>query len=144
MSRLAPNRIVVNRIANRIATIMALLGLLNFAPWAEAAAPSMPAAQQAEVRQLLQRLRQSPCRFYRNGSWYSAAEAAAHLDKKYQYLLDKQLIHSSEEFISRGASKSSISGEAYQVQCPTQPQEPSAHWLHQQLQQLRTPAAARS
>ena len=49
--------------------------------------------------------------FIRNGSEYPAAEARAHLQKKLDYLERKDLVASSEDFIERAATQSSLSGK---------------------------------
>ena len=97
----------------------------------------LPAPAKAEIVQLLNTLGSSSCEFYRNGSWYKAAEAKTHLNKKYDYLLKKGLISSTEEFIRKGATESSMSGEAYQVRCPNEAAQPSAAWLGNKLKLLR-------
>ena len=40
-----------------------------------------------------------------------------HLQRKYDYLLKKSLVDTSEQFIQRAASKSSVSGKPYRVKC---------------------------
>lgn len=102
-----------------------------------AIAAELPASAKLEVDGLLQSLGSSSCEFYRNGTWYGAAQARAHLQKKYEYLLDRGMIGSTEEFISAAATQSSRSGEAYQVRCPSQPAEPSAAWLKRALAKQR-------
>ena len=90
-----------------------------------------------EVEQLLGRLAASGCKFQRNGAWHSATEARAHLEKKYQYLLNKNLVSTSEDFISLAATKSSTSGKPYLVKCGSQEQVPSAAWMAAQLKEVR-------
>jgi hypothetical protein len=104
-------------------------------------APS-PAAKQ-EIAQLMDALSQSGCRFQRNGSWYGADEARAHLQRKYDHLLKKDKVDTAEQFIQRAASQSSMSGRAYRVKCQDKEQDASA-WFGGQLQKLRhTTAPAR-
>lgn len=91
-----------------------------------------------EIVALLDALGTSDCRFYRNGSWYSASDAQAHLTRKYEYLRKKKLIGSSEDFITNGGTKSSRSGEAYQVQCGRNKSVPSSEWLSAVLHRLRS------
>ena len=78
----------------------------------------------------------SGCTFIRNGSEAPAAEARAHLQKKLDYLERKDLVASSEDFIERAATQSSLSGKPYQVRCATQTRN-SADWLNQELRRLR-------
>ena len=57
--------------------------------------------------------------------------------EKLDYLLDKDLIDSPEQFIKRGASESSFSGEPYRVRCQGAEQL-SAEWLNAELKRLRS------
>jgi hypothetical protein len=102
------------------------------------AAPS-PAAKK-EIGQLMDALSRSGCQFQRNGSWYDAAEARAHLQRKYDYLLKKDKVDTAEQFIQRAASESSMSGRAYRVKCQGREQDASA-WFGGQLRKLRDTAA---
>jgi hypothetical protein len=102
---------------------------------AVSAAQPGPAAS-AEIEQLLARLVSSGCQFERNGSWHDAKEARAHIERKYRYLLKKQLIGSTEDFIAGAATQSSVSGKPYQVKCGNV-QVPSGQWMADQLKQLR-------
>ncbi len=36
--------------------------------------------------------------FQRNGSWYDGGDARAHLQRKYDYLLKKDMVDSAEQF----------------------------------------------
>jgi hypothetical protein len=117
-----------------------LLAALLWAPLAQAA--SLPPAARAEIDSLLSRLAASGCQFKRNGTWHSAAEAQAHLRRKLDYLVDKGAIASAEQFIERAASKSSVSGQAYQVKCGGTPPVPSDAWLNAELKALRSVPAA--
>lgn len=99
------------------------------------AAPSPDA--QREIDALIAGLGASGCAFERNGRWYDAAAARAHLQKKYVYLRKRDLADTAELFIERAASESSMSGKPYRVRCPGQAAEPSAQWFRQRLQALR-------
>lgn len=107
---------------------------LGFSALAVAAPPPVT---QREIGQLFERLEQSGCRFQRNGSWYDAQAASQHLHKKYQYLLDRDRITSTESFIEQGASTSSSSGQPYQVQCAQVAPVDSSVWFRQELGKLR-------
>ena len=100
-------------------------------------AADLPAATQLEIDALLTRLGLSDCRFYRNGQWYDGEAAQAHLRMKYEYLLKKGWVHSTEEFIERAGTQSSLSSEPYQVQCANHPPVKSAEWLTDQVRQRR-------
>lgn len=99
-----------------------------------------PPAAEKEIGQLMEALSRSGCQFQRNGSWYGAAEARAHLQRKYDYLLNKGKVDTAEQFIRRAASESSMSGRAYRVKCQGREQEASA-WFGAQLRKLRQPGA---
>lgn len=98
------------------------------------AAPS--ATTTAEIDQLLSRLASSGCEFQRNGEWHAGPEARAHLERKYAYLLKKDLIGSTEDFIERAATRSSVSGQDYQVRCGAE-LSTSRAWLRAALSRLR-------
>lgn len=108
--------------------------LLCLSPLALQAAPGPKAT--AEINGLLEFVEHSDCRFIRNGTEYPAPEARAHLQKKLDYLENKDMVDSAEDFIERAASKSSMSGKAYEVSCPGGRQDASA-WLNDELKRLR-------
>lgn len=100
-------------------------GLLLFAT-AHAAPP--PIAQ-AEIDYLLSTVANSGCEFYRNGSWYDSKFAAGHLSSKFRYLLARDQIQSSEDFIEKAATRSSLSGQAYAIRCRGSEAVPTGQWL---------------
>lgn len=89
-----------------------------------------------EITHLLEFVATSSCAFIRNGQVYPAAEARAHLERKYAALKDR--IRTAEDFINLAAARSSLSGESYRVRCnPGQEQETSA-WLRSELLRFRS------
>ena len=82
-----------------------------------ALAESPSPATNREIDQLFAALQGSGCEFSRNGSWYDAQKATEHLHRKYDYLLKKGLVTTTESFIERAASESSLSGKPYHVRC---------------------------
>ena len=110
--------------------------LLATVPLLPHAAPPPPAARQ-EIAHLIAHLTASGCSFQRNGRWHDAAEAAKHLQRKYDYLLKRDLVASSEEFIARAASESSLSSKPYQVRCGASAAVASAAWLTAELTSYR-------
>ncbi len=118
--------------ASRFVLAMMLL------PSAAALAAPLPAPLRAEVNGLLDHLQSSGCQFNRNGSWYAAGEARAHLQSKLEYLEGKDAIHSTEQFIELGASTSSVSGKPYQVRCAGKPTVNSKDWLIDALKTQRS------
>lgn len=119
-----------------VAFVASLLGS------AALAAPLSPAAR-AEIDGLLSRLESSRCEFNRNGTWYSAAEAKSHLQRKLTYLEDHDLVNSAEQFIERGASGSSMSGKPYLVRCGNAAAVESGAWLRAELKSLRASTATK-
>lgn len=90
-----------------------------------------------EIEHLFSFLENSGCQFNRNGSWYSASEAVAHIRKKYTYLVGKKMLTDTESFIEKAASESSLSGKAYLVKCEGRPEITSAIWFMQELEMYR-------
>ena len=115
------------------------MGLFLALPLMTQAAPNEKT--KAEITSLMNNLAQSGCQFQRNGDWHEAKEARAHLQRKYDYLLKKSLVDTSEQFIQRAASKSSVSGKPYRVKCGALEVD-SAVWFDMQLQRLRKPGIA--
>jgi hypothetical protein len=116
----------------------ALLLLTLMAFWPAARSAELSQSAQWEIDQLLGSLGGSNCRFYRNGTWYSASDAQAHLTKKYEYLRKKKLLSSAEDFITGAGTESSRSGRPYQVQCGQEDAVSSAVWLQGALRRLRS------
>lgn len=121
----------------RSLTTLRPLGLsLTLFAAAVQAAPVAPAVR-AEIDALFQQLQTSGCEFNRNGSWHSATEAQAHLLKKLDYLEGKDAVKTTEQFIERGASTSSLSGKPYLMRCGARPPVDSATWLAAELKVIR-------
>lgn len=118
----------------RAATPGVLLLAMLALPGAQAA-PSDTARR--EIAGLMGALDGSQCRFQRNGSWHDAAEARAHLQRKYDYLLKKNQVDTAEQFIARAASQSSLSGKPYRIACPGQPEQTAAAWFGARLAAIR-------
>jgi hypothetical protein len=95
----------------------------------------------AEIDQLLEVLKTSGCKFWRNGTWHDAPRAAQHLATKRDYYRRKDRIHSAEDFIRLAGSESSMSGKAYRVACPDKPEVDSKVWLETELRGIRAKAS---
>ena len=100
----------------------------------------LAASQRAEIDALLAALQSSACEFNRNDSWHNAADAKIHLLRKLDYLEGKNAVQSTEQFIELAASKSSLSGRAYQVKCGGAAPVDSKYWLIEQLKLIRSTA----
>lgn len=123
----------------RLACAVLLAATMMLAAALPARAAPSPQAQR-EIDALIAGLGASGCAFERNGRWYDAKTAQAHLQKKYDYLRKRDMADTAELFIERAASESSMSGKAYRVRCAGKAAEPSAQWFRQRLQALRAAA----
>jgi len=110
-----------------------MLGLLATAD----AQAGPPAVVQAEVDYLLARIAKSGCAFNRNGTWYDATRAVAHLQIKYSYMAERDAIKSTEDFIEKAASRSSMTGHLYWIHCDGMATVASGPWLREQLAAYR-------
>ena len=115
-----------------------LLFLLTVIFAAAGNAASLSPAARAEIDALMSRLEASSCTFNRNGTWYPATEAKAHLLGKLKYLEDRGAVQSAEQFIERAASSSSTTGKPYRVKCGSDASVESGPWLRSQLQLIRS------
>jgi hypothetical protein len=111
-----------------------MLGLL-LVPVARAEPPTKV---QIEVNFLLGFVEGSGCEFYRNGTWHDSKAAEAHLRDKYRYLVARNLINTTEDFIDRAATESSFSGQPYEVRCNGGATLTSNQWLRNELARVRT------
>jgi hypothetical protein len=97
-----------------------------------------PASAVTEINYLLDFIGRSGCKFYRNGSWYDSHRAQSHLRDKYKYLAARDHIKTADDFIEQAATRSSMSGEEYQIQCEAGPALPSNRWLRTALLEYRS------
>ena len=89
------------------------------------------AGDDPEIEFLLTAVEQSDCTFIRNDKSHSAEAAADHLRMKYKR--GRWAVGNAEEFISRIASKSTMSGNPYRVQCAQDEPELTGDWLTDRL-----------
>jgi hypothetical protein len=61
-----------------------------------------------------------------------------HLNRKYEYLLKRDLVTNTEAFIQHAGSESSASGKPYLVKCGNEPEVQSAAWFRQALEKFRS------
>ena len=119
------------------------LPLLLLCLGAGSALSATPATSQREIAGLLDALGRSECRFERNGAWHDAAQARAHLQRKYDWLRKRGKAGNAEQFIERAASRSSLTGRAYHVRCPGKAQVEAGSWFRTLLAKLRSAGTAR-
>ena len=118
-----------------VLSFLGIAGLLLSSGQSSESRADVPEAQKAEVQHLLTYLKNSGCQMKRNGSTHDALEAVEHIKKKYDYYKDD--IKTTEDFIERSSSRSSLSGRAYQVLCPRKETRPTADWLKEELERYR-------
>ena len=102
------------------------------AAWAEP-----PPFMQQEINYLLRYIGESGCDFERNGTWSDAKTAEAHVRTKYDYLVRWGRINTTQDFIDKAATASSMSGRPYEVRCGHHPQLPTGAWLDEALRRYR-------
>ncbi len=116
------------------------LVIVCLAALGSAGAVEMDDSSRREVDQLLGRVAQSGCEFYRGGSWYSAPQARDHLERKYRYLAVRNLVGNAEDFVMMAGTRSSMSNEPYAIRCRGGAAQPSAVWLSDELRSIRQAA----
>lgn len=112
--------------------LLLLAGAVMAAP-----TPQPPPQTETEVAHLLDFVRDSPCQFNRNDTWHDGKDARQHLEMKYDALASRGMIGKAEDFIDRAASKSSFSGQKYQIRCADGKTVSSAQWLSDELKRYR-------
>ena len=90
-----------------------------------------------EITGLLQAVGSSGCQFIRSGTAYAADRAQAHLNKKYEHMVSRNMLGSAEDFIVKAATRSSMSGEAYAMRCGDAPPQRCDEWLMGKLKAMR-------
>jgi hypothetical protein len=118
----------------RMHKLLVTLVFLSQAGWLNAAEPT---EAQVEANYLLGFVEASGCDFYRNGTRYDATQAGEHLRKKYAVLISSGMPSSTEAFIDKVASRSSLTGRPYEVSCAGKAREATAMWLREELVRYR-------
>jgi len=106
-----------------------LLSLLANPAWASA-----DKWLQDDIDALISAIALSGCEFIRNGKRHSADESVKHISRKYAHFEDE--IDSIESFVSLTATRSLMSGKAYQVQCGAEITS-SEKWMLDKAAELR-------
>lgn len=88
-----------------------------------------------EIKHLLDFVGNTECSYQRNGSDHSGEEAKAHIQKKYDYYYDD--IKTAEDFIAYSATKSTMSGKKYTINCTGKKVQFSGDWLNAELKRFR-------
>ena len=117
----------------RLFTLVLLLCLLPFGVRADDEVP-------VEIDFLLKSIGSSDCTFIRNGERHKSRAAEKHLRMKYRR--GKRYAPTSEKFVERLASKSSLSKKLYYIECEGEEKIPSGDWLMERLGEYRAGAGA--
>ena len=97
------------------------------------------ATEEKLIDTLIQRVsKMSAMVFMRNGNEYNAADAAKHMQAKYDYF-KKELV-TAEDFIERCASRSEMTGQAYKVKLTDGVVRDANEFLNSELRALRQAA----
>jgi len=110
--------------------------------FASIANADIPPATQHEVQHLINFVSKSSCQIFRNGSAHDGPEAIKHIQKKYNYYRDD--IRTTEQFIEYSATKSTMSGKYYTVNCRDQSPVKTRDWLLQELKEYRAQQSSRA
>ncbi len=70
---------------------------------------------QSQIEALIGAVAQSQCVFIRNGKQHTARESVKHISRKYAHFENE--IDSIERFVDLTASRSLMTGKAYEVEC---------------------------
>jgi hypothetical protein len=97
---------------------------------------------QVEITHLLTSTGLSNCDFNRNGIWYSATQAQAHLEQKLALLSKGNEMQSAEELIVRVATKSAFTNLPYRMRCAGYETVSVSDWLAEELRRYRQCASA--
>ena len=90
---------------------------------------------ETEIDFLLTAVGDSGCTFLRNGQMHSSSDAEAHLRMKYRR--GKRYVSTTETFIERLASSSSMSKKPYLILCGDAEPVPTGDWLFERLREYR-------
>ena len=88
----------------------------------------------SEIEHLLITVGKSNCTFFRNEKMHTSADAEEHLRLKYRK--GKKWIDTAEQFITRIATQSSLSGKPYYIRC-IESEQLTGEWLTKELAAYR-------
>lgn len=94
------------------------------------------ATMETEIAHLITAIGASGCDFIRNDKRYSASQAEDHIRVKYNR--GKRYATSTEAFIERLASQSSMSKKPYWIECDGEEPVQSGDWLKAELERYRS------
>jgi hypothetical protein len=98
-------------------------------------AKAIAADMDREIDHLLASVETSDCIFIRNGKPHDSVAAARHLQMKRER--GRRYYDSTESFIARIASKSSLTGKPYLIDCPDEAPVEAESWFSRELAEFR-------
>ncbi len=102
---------------------------------AAAASSNADETTEAEIDYLISAIGGSGCDFIRNNKRHSARDAEEHIRMKYRR--GRRYAPTTELFIERLASRSSMSKKPYWIDCPGEDAVESGEWLTARLEEYR-------
>ena len=118
-----------------------MLVAFAFTAFADTDAATPEPGLESTVAYLIDYVAESDFVFVRNGKAYSSGEAADHIRRKYKHFLDE--ISTAEDFIRLAASKSILTGRAYEVRLPGHHMVKCEQWLLEVLDDYRNNVTSR-
>ena len=88
-----------------------------------------------EIAHLLTYVKNTSCKYIRNGDAHDGVTAEKHIQKKYDYYKDD--IGSTVDFIRLSATKSTMFGNKYYIKCAGSAKVESSIWLLEELERYR-------
>ncbi|MEA1982351.1 MAG: DUF5329 family protein [Campylobacterota bacterium] len=92
-------------------------------------------ANDKEIQHLLSYVKNTECKYIRNGSSHNGHKAVKHIQRKYDYFKDD--IKTTEDFIRLSATKSTMSSSPYYIECKNKQKVESSKWLLEELVRFR-------
>ena len=89
-----------------------------------------------EINYLINYVKTTECKYIRNGTVHTGSEGAKHIKAKYDHYKDE--IKTTEDFIRLSATKSTMTGSKYYIQCPESAKVESSKWLLTELKKYRS------
>lgn len=89
----------------------------------------------SEIDHLFEFIKKADVIFIRNGKEYPVEDGAKHIQTKFDHFKSK--IKTAEDFIEKSATKSELSGDAYQVKFKDNTKQETGKWLLAELKTFR-------
>lgn len=140
---MTPRRVPARRLHRRCLAAGVRCSLLGLLVLPVLGMAQLTPAARKEIDLLLSAVGTSGCEFMRGGTAHSAAAAQQHLQQKYEYLASRDGLNSTEDFIAKAATRSSMTGEAYGIRCAGSTPLASEAWMKARLRAMRATGSQR-